>query len=389
MTQRVAIIGAGHTSFSSTSPAVSYKEMIYEAAEKAYQDAGVNPRRDVDSFVAVSEDFQEGTSIFDEYTPDQLGAALRPVHTITGDGIQGLIAAHMLILTGIARVVAVEAHSKASNVLTPGHILHFAMDPLYNRPLGAHPYFVAGLEMNRFLHEGRATREQCAMVVAKNKANALANPSAGYGARISTRDVLSSSPVAHPISRLDVAPSADGAIVLVLASEERAGSLSCEPVWIRGVGWASETSWLETHQWGEALYARLAGDMAYRMAGIRNPAREIDLAELDDTFSYKELQHMEALRLCRQGEAGHLVEEGTTELGGDLPVNTSGGSLGVGYLFDASGLHKVLEVVQQLRGEAGRRQVEGACTGLAQSWRGIPTTTGAVVVMGADQRAGY
>ncbi len=383
MAQRVAIIGAGHTNFSSTSPAVSYREMIYEAAEKAYQDAGIDPRRDVDSFVAVSEDFQEGTSIFDEYTPDQLGAALRPVHTITGDGIQGLIAAQMLILSGIAQVVAVEAHSKASNVLTPNHILHFALDPIFSRPLGAHPYFVAGLEMNRFLHEGGATREQCAMVVAKNKANALANPSAGYGARISPQDVLDSPPVAYPMSKLDVAPSADGAIVLVLASQEKTNAFGCKPVWVRGVGWASETSWLETHQWGEALYARLAGDMAFKMAGIRNPAREIDLAELDDTFSYKELQHMEALRLCRQGEAGRLVEEGATELGGDLPVNTSGGSLGVGHLFDASGLQKVLEMVIQLRGDAGRRQVEGVCTGLAQSWRGIPTTTGAVVVLGS------
>lgn len=382
MAQRVAIIGTGHTSFSSTSPAVSYKEMIYEASEKAYQDAGVNPRRDVDSFVAVSEDFQEGTGIFDEYTPDQLAAAMRPVHTITGDGIHGLIAGQMLILSGIARVVAVEAHSKASNVLTPGHILHFAMDPIFNRPLGAHPHFVAGLEMARYLHEGRATREHCAMVVAKNKANALANPAAAYGARISPQDVLDSSPVAFPISRLDVAPSADGAVVLVLACEDAARSSGCRPVWIRGVGWASETSWLETHQWGEALYARLAGDMAYRMAGIRNPAREIDLAEIDDTFSYKELQHMEALRLCRQGEAGPLVEEGATGPGGDLPVNTSGGSLGVGHIYDASGLQKVLAVVQQLRGEAGRLQVKGAGTGLAQSWRGIPTTTGAVVVLG-------
>lgn len=383
MSQRVAIVGIGHTVFSSTSPAISYKEMIYEAAEKAYLDAGVDPRHDVDSFVAVSEDFQEGVSIFDEYTPDQLGAALRPVHTIAGDGIQGLITGHMLILSGIAQVVAIEAHSKASNVLTPGHILHFALDPIYNRPLGAHPYFVAGMEMNRFIYEGGATKDHCAMVVAKNRINALSNPSAGYGARLSAREVLDSNPIAYPLSCLDVAQSSDGAIVVVLASEERARSLSGKPVWIRGVGWASETSWLETHQWGEALYARLAGDMAFKMAGVRNPAREIDLAEVDDTFSYKELQHVEALRLCRSGEAGYLTEEGATEIGGDLPVNTSGGSLGVGHLYEASGLQKVLEIVLQLRGEAGRRQVRDACTGLAQSWRGVPTTTGAVVVLGS------
>ena len=91
---------------------------------------------------------------------------------------------------------------------------------------------------------------------------------------------------------------------------------------------------------------------------------------------------MEALRLCRRGEACHLVVEGATALRGNLPVNLSGGSLGVGYLFDANGFQKVLEIVTQLRGEAGQRQVQGATTGLAQSWRGIPTSTGAVVVLG-------
>src|SRR3990170_240836 len=165
MTQRVAIIGIGHTAFSSVSPAVSYREMIYEASSKAYRDAGIDPRRDVDSFVAVSEDFQEGTSIFDEYTPDQLGAVMRPVHTIAGDALHGLITGYMLILSGIARVVVVEGHSKASNVLTPQHVLHYALDPIYSRPLEVSPYFVAGLEMNRFLHDSGATREQCAIVV--------------------------------------------------------------------------------------------------------------------------------------------------------------------------------------------------------------------------------
>ena len=92
MTQ-VAIVGVGYSGFRTITPDVSYKELIYEAAVKAYEDAGVDPRRDVDSFVSVAEDFNEGTSIFDEYVPDQLGAVLKPVHTISGEGIHGLIAA--------------------------------------------------------------------------------------------------------------------------------------------------------------------------------------------------------------------------------------------------------------------------------------------------------
>jgi acetyl-CoA C-acetyltransferase len=117
------------------------------------------------------------------------------------------------------------------------------------------------------------------------------------------------------------------------------------------------------------------------MAGIRSPWQELDLAEIDDTFSYKELQHMEALRLCRPGEAGALTEDGATALGGELPVNPSGGSLGIGHLLDASGLARLLEVVLQLRGEAGQRQLPDVETGLAFGWRGIPTASGAAVIL--------
>ena len=93
---------------------------MFAAARRAYEDAGVDPRTEVDSFVACSEDLEEGTSIFDEYVPDQLGAVQRPVHTIASDGLFGLVTGVMLIMSGVARTVAVEAHSKASDVASPG-----------------------------------------------------------------------------------------------------------------------------------------------------------------------------------------------------------------------------------------------------------------------------
>ena len=104
--------------------------------------------------------------------------------------------------------------------------------------------------------------------------------------------------------------------------------------------------------------------MAYDMAGIKDPFQEIDLAEVDDTFAYKELQHLEALGLARPGEAGKRLEEGMFHADGNLPVNVSGGNLGCGYTYDLSGLRSVLEVVLQLRGAAGERQLDGVQTGL-------------------------
>jgi acetyl-CoA C-acetyltransferase len=374
-------VGIGCTGFRPLTPEVSYKELMYEAAVKAYDDAGLDPRSDVHSFVTVAEDFIEGTSIFDEYVPDQLGGLLKPNVTVPGEGIHGLATAYMQIASGIVDVVTVEAHSKASNVLTLPYITAYAMDPVLNRPLGANPAFIAGMEMNRYLHASGTTREQCAMVVAKNKRNALRNPTAAYGAAIEPQDVLNSDVIAYPLTQQDISPHADGAIVLVLAAAEVAERLAGEPLWIRGLGWCNDSPSLETRAWARAVYAEEAANMAYRVAGIRNPRQEIDFVEIDDAYSYKELQHLEALGFCEPGMAGILTAEGATDVDGDLPVNASGGSLGVGHLLDASGLRAVAEVALQLRGEAGGRQLPDVETGLAFGWRGVPSTSGAAVIL--------
>ena len=378
--RKVAVVGVGVTQLRSTTPEVSYKELIFEAAVKAYADAGVNPRRDVESFVCSSEDFYEGTSIFDEYVPDQLGGALKPVCTISADGIYSLATAYMQILTGAVDVVAVEAHSKASDIVNILPIIDLALDPVYIRPLGLNPNFIAGLEMNSFLHSSGAALADCSRVIEKNRKNALSNGIAMNAADTAPSRV-SDDLLSYPLAKDDVAPLADGAAVVVLAAEEVAKNLRDDPVWIRGTGWASDSPNLETRDWSKATYAGLASKQAYRQAKIRNPARELQVAEIDDTYSFKELQHAEALGLAAQSRAHKMLEEGVYDLGGDLPVNPSGGSIGMGHTLEMSGLVRVIEVVEQLRGAAGEHQVNGAQTGIAQAWRGVPTASGAVVVL--------
>lgn len=381
MHERVAIVGVGCTGFRPVTPEQSYKEMIYEAAMRAYTDAGVDPRRDVDSFVTVAEDFHEGTSIFDEYTPDQIGGALKSVHTITGDGLHGIATAYMLIRTGQFDIVAVEGHSKASNIKTLPEVTAYAQDPILNRPLKLNSHFIAGLEMNRYLYETDSTQEHCAAVVVKNKFNALKNPFAPYGANLSIEDVLAGPILSWPLGEREVAEHADGAIVMVLAAEEKAASLTDKPIWILGAGWSNDSPSLENRDWAHAIYTEEAARMAYRLAGINNPLEAIDIVELDDTYAYKELQALEALGFCREGEAGNLTLEGFTSSDSGLPVNVSGGSLGMGNLLEANGLARALEITLQLRGEAGSRQVENVNIGLAQSWRGVPTSSGAVLIL--------
>jgi acetyl-CoA C-acetyltransferase len=361
---------------------------MFEAAQRAYHDAGIDPREDVDSFVCCSEDFLEGTSIFDEYVPDQIGAVQRPVQTVTADGLFGVATGLMLIRSGLASVVAVEAHSKVSDVVSLESIEAFALDPVLNRPLDVPTVAVAGLDMLAFLERTGLTEEHCSMVAAKNRANALDNPRAAYPAELAVEDVDDSAPVAWPLRRLEVAARADGCVVVVLASEDRARELSEGPVWILGAGWGSGSPSLESRTWGEAEFVTRAAAMAYRQAEIRDPSEEIDLAEVDDRYAYAELKHLEALGLGTSGELATMLEEGDLGPDGELPVNVSGGSIGQGNLFEANGLVRLLECVEQLRGEAGERQVEEAYVAVAQSWRGVPTTSGSVVVLANDEGAG-
>jgi len=233
--------------------------------------------------------------------------------------------------------------------------------------------------MNAFLRSSRASLTHCNEVIDKNRRNALSNliaMSSTYTAP-SRAEVLS-----YPLTKDDVAPLADGAAVVVLAAEDAATSLRDDPVWIKGAGWASDSANLETRDWGKATYAALAAKQAYRQAKINNPAEEVQVAEIDDTYSFKELQHAEALGFATHGRAHEMLEQGVYDLCGDLPINSSGGSIGMGHTLEMSGLVRVIEVIQQLRGTAGKHQVAGDVeTGIAQAWRGVPTASGGVVVL--------
>ncbi|MBM3315816.1 hypothetical protein FJY71_08285 [candidate division WOR-3 bacterium] len=383
MSGRVAIVGIGATQFRTLTPDLSYKELMFEAAVKAYDDAGVDPRKDVDTFVTCAEDYIEGTSIFDEYVPDQLGAALRQMHTITGDGLHGVAAAWLQLLTGRFEVAVVEAHSKASNMLTPDGIAACAQDPVTVRPLRLNSHFIAGLEMRRFCAETGTTPEQCASVAIKNRGNALANPLAGQPARLGPRDFAAAAPVAEPLTELDVAQPVDGAVVLVLATEAWARRMAKKPVWLTGVGWCNGSPNLESRDWARPEYVATAARAALRAAGITAPRTELDFAEVDDTYTYKELQHLAALGICAEREAGTWTAAGGTARKGEFPVNPSGGALGMGYMYEGAGLARLYCAVQQLRGEAGPSQLARTRTAAVQSWRGVPTASAAVAVIAA------
>jgi acetyl-CoA C-acetyltransferase len=384
MTEHVAIIGVGMTAAQSSSERHSFKEMMFETAQRAYADAGIDAH-DIDSFVTCAEDLSEGISIFDEYTPDQLGAVQKPMHTLTQDGLHGIADAVMQIRSGLIKLAVVEAHSKSSNLENFNWLLDYALDPLYNRPLSFNPHAIAGLEMNMFLHEKGITQEQCARVVAKNRSNALKNIAAAYPMSLRPDDVAASPYLFYPLREAEIAKHADGCVVMILASETEARRIGSRPVWVRGVGFANDSPTLESRDWVNADYIRSAAAAAYGQAGVTHPRSEIDFFEVDDSFAYKELQHLIALGVYADARAAATaLESGETTATGETPVNVSGGVLGMGHTLEASGLYSLAEIVFQLRGEAGPRQLAGVKMGLAQSWRGLPTTSGAVVILATE-----
>ncbi|MFX1534178.1 MAG: acetyl-CoA acetyltransferase [Promethearchaeota archaeon] len=380
MSNTVAIVGIGQTDSRALTPTQDFRELIYSAAKRAYNDAGLTPR-DIDAFITNEYDFYSGISIADEYTPDQIGARLKFDNLVCNDGTIAFINGYLLILSGAADIVLVESNSKiATDVVNYPEVLLAALDPVYNRPLGGHPYYIGGMDMMSYLHASGTTMEQCARVVVKNKANALLNPSAGFGAKLTVEDVLKSESAFWPIKLLEIAPLADYAGVVILATKEKARAITDNPVWVTGVGHATDSSYIEGWPWGEAQWIKTASEKAYKMAGINEPGREVNIVEVAEAFAWQEFQALEALAVC-SGSPGNLIESGKFNLDGSLPVNPSGGCLGMGYSPQAAGLQRLIEIVTQLRGKAEKRQIDDAEIGVAVGSDAEIIKCGGVVVL--------
>ena len=186
--------------------------------------------------------------------------------------------------------------------------------------------------------------------------------------------------LAYPIKQLDSKPVADGACAIVVASEEAAKKLTDKPVWITGLGNCYDAHYLGDRELSQSQSLSAASKRAYDMAGIKNPRKEIDLAEISDEYSYQELLWAEGLGLCDAGKGGELIESGITEMGGKLPVNTSGGLLS-GLPSGVAGMAQTAEAFLQLQGNAGARQVNGAKTALVQGTTGPSGQSQCVIIL--------
>ncbi len=213
------------------------------------------------------------------------------------------------------------------------------------------------------------TREQIAYCAAKNHNHGALNPNAQYRFRTTVQEVLADRPVVGPLTRSMCSPIGDGAAAALLCSERHLQTLSPE---VRARAVRIRTSVFtggKMRKPDEPSLTRAAVDKAYRVTGL-GPG-DIDLAEVHDATSFGEIYQMEMLRFCGEGEGGPFVASGATQLGGQLPVNTSGGLVSKGHPVGATGLSMLAELTTQLRGEAGERQVPGARIGLQENGGGL------------------
>ncbi|MCX5991475.1 MAG: thiolase family protein [Chloroflexi bacterium] len=363
---RVAIIGLAQTKYQRYNPA-SHAELAYEVTCNALEDAGLSID-DIDNTITVCNDFWDGRTISSMAITEATGSHRVPTTNVEGDGTYGALMGLMRILSGHHRVTLVVAQSKTSEGI-PSVITNAMFDPVYERMLGLDAINSSALQMRRYMSKFGVTEEQCARVSVKNHGNARNNPYAHLPLDISVEHVLRSRVLADPIKLLDASPMSDGACAIVMADESMAKKKGRKSVWIKGVGHCADAYHLGDRDLADTAALEAAAKRAYDMAGVNDPMKDIDVAELYDAFSYMELMWMEGLGLCRQGEAGAMIDRGVTEMKGNLPVNPSGGVLSA-HAVQVAGLARIAEAVLQLRGEAGARQVDGAKVALAHGIEG-------------------
>ena len=387
MTSRVCIVGIGVMETNEPAVGLSHKELLFYATRKAMDDAGIE-RDDIGGAITSSYDFLEGRSLSNQFTLDSIGGTMKPCDLRLGDdGLHALFAGYMEVASDPSQIVVVASVQKASE--RDGQGLGFqkaiadSMEPVFSRPLcksipnpmGLEPV-LAAMEARTFMERTGVSEEQIAWVAAKNLKNAK-----GRGKAPGIKDILGSELLSWPIREATTAREADAACTILLASEEKAKRLAGDPVVMAGIGWCADSGHLALRQPGLSRETIWAARQAYRMAGIRRPVEELDVAEISDWYAHRELMHCEALDFCGSGELGAKVDEGAFARDGRLPVNVSGGLLGRGNAIGTSGLIRAAQVVEQLRGRANGQQVPGASVGLAQSWSGPPVATAGVVVL--------
>jgi acetyl-CoA C-acetyltransferase len=378
--RKVAIIGAGTTKFGELWEK-SFRDIAVEAGLKAIEDAGISG----DEIQALyGGNMSAGRFTEQEHTgpliADYAGLARLhlPTTSVEAACASGALALHLAVLavaSGWYDLVIAAGVEKMTDVEpdVAEDLLASSVDRKWEAIYGATLPSLFAMMARTHMERYKTTSEQLARVAAKNHANAMHNPYAQFRSAITVESVLASPIVADPLHMLDCSSIADGAAAVVLCTAEKARDYTDSPVFVKASAQTSDTISLHDRRDITTMDATVhAAKKAYKRASLE--PSQIDFAEVHDSYTISELIAIEDLGFCKKGEGGVVTEEGETEIGGRIPVNPSGGLKACGHPLGATGIRQTVEITQQLRGEAGKRQVPNAEVGLTHNIGGTGAT---------------
>ncbi|HSF07244.1 MAG TPA: thiolase domain-containing protein [Methylomirabilota bacterium] len=374
--RRVAVIGAGVTKFGKHERTSA--ELFAEAARDALTDAELTPG----AVQAIYYGNVVGGETEKQLHTGPQAASVLGIPTVPTTRFETACASShaafrhgvMEIAAGLADVVLVGGAERVLNVSTAESTEYFAYasDAIWEQPAGLTFPGVFALIARAHMTKYGTTEEQMAHVAVKNHRHGTLNPKAQFQKAITLEQVMKSAYVADPLKLFDCCPFTDGAAAVVLASEEVARPRR-RAIWVLASAAASDSMLMQDKpDLARVPATERAAAAAYRQAGLG--PEDVDVVELHDCFTIAEIVATEGLGLFEPGTGGMAAEKGWTSLGGQIPVNPSGGLKAKGHPIGATGAAQIVEVVTQLRGEAGARQVDGARVGLTHTLGGNTAT---------------
>lgn len=384
MGRAVGVIGTGQTRHGRRDE-VSYPELVREAVMEALQDSGLTPK-DIDGVVTgTMPSMMEGISSTHLYFADAICEVGKPVLKVETCGSTGGSLVHSgfyWVASGLADIILVVGSEKMFEGDGQATMVT-VMDSWFQKPFlaGAPALFtMQAVEwMAKYKIDENKARDAAAMVSVSMHDNALDNPYAHIKMKVSLDDVKNAKIITYPVRLLDVCPQSDGACAVILASEDKAKKICKKPAWVKGVSFRGETFFIGESSKAAWDSATESAQEAYRQAGIVDPLKEIDVAEIYNPFTYQEMLFYECFGFCPRGKAPDYVLRGTFMKNGELACGPSGGVLCTNPI-GASGLVRFAEAAAQVMGKAGARQIKGAKIALSHAMGGLEQFNGVTIV---------
>ncbi len=380
---RVAIVGMGCTKFGENWDK-GFNDMIVEAADEAYEDAGIEPNDIQAAWVGTNTSGKAGFCL--SYPLKLQGIPVTRVENYCCTGTDTLRNAAFAVACGMYDIVLALGFEKLKDVGYGGLVgqqgAEVAYRPAIQAAMGT-PGSFFGLATIKYFEKYGATREHLAKIAVKNHHNGALTPKAHFQREITIEQALNAPMIAWPLGLFDCCGVTDGAAAAILTTRELAKKFNPDPVYIKGLGLSSDPimhMYRPGHDYVHWPATVNAAEQAYRQAGISNPFKELDIVGIHDCFTITELISYEDLGLCPRGEGKDYVDSRVFELGGELPVNTDGGLKAFGHPVGATGLRMTYELYKQFQGKAEKRQLKDPSLGLVHNLGGHPSVATAAII---------